>query len=207
MICKNRKFIFGVGTGRCGSVSLSILLNEQAGAAVSHEMSGHILPWKYNESLLDVLLTALKRRGCEFVGDVASFYLPYVGGIIERFPDSKFVCLKRDKELCVASLMAKHGQFNMFQDGVSPPNIWQSAAPTFPNTMTRKEATEAYYDLYYGMALALESRNPDRFKIFDTECLNTAAGVKSILDFCGFVEPDVIVGLRTNAILNGDVSR
>ncbi len=207
MIKTDKKLVFGVGTGRCGSVSLSILLNEQADASVSHELSGHILPWLYDESLLERVLEHILERSNGIVGDVASFYLPYVHRILEWFPDAKFVCLKRDRDLCIASLIAKHGKFNLYQDGVSPGNVWQTASPTFSSELSREEATAAYYDLYHEIAEDIESEHPERLRIFDTECLNTSDGVQSILDFCGFREPDIIVGLRTNQILNGGSSQ
>ena len=40
---KNKKIIFGLGTGRCGTMSLSKLLSHQKNSIISHELGG--LPW------------------------------------------------------------------------------------------------------------------------------------------------------------------
>ena len=194
----DKRLIFGIGTGRCGSVSLSTLLDRQASSNVSHEK--WLMPWECDYQLLNEHLSNITTGAGNsvVVGDVGSYYLPYVQEIIEQFPNTKFVCMKRDIRLCIDIMMVKHGRLNMFQDDDSPPNSWRPMNPTFPNSFTKRQAAAAYYDMYYKTAAELQSLYPDNLAIFDTECLNTEAGVASILKFCGYADPDIIVGLKAN---------
>ena len=71
--------IFGLGTGRCGTQSLSYLLNQQKEHKVGHEFLAHNLehgplPWEYDEDLIIKRLDTLKEHG--FTGDVALYFPP-----------------------------------------------------------------------------------------------------------------------------------
>ena len=44
-----KKIIFGLGTGRCGTVSLSHLLNEQSNAYFTHERP-FLMPWVFENT-------------------------------------------------------------------------------------------------------------------------------------------------------------
>ena len=92
----NKKLIFGLGTGRCGTVSLSELLNIQAGFAVTHE-SEPLLPWEFDKKAIEKKLEQLLQYEGAVVGDVAFYYLPYVEYILSGYANAKFICLKRDK--------------------------------------------------------------------------------------------------------------
>ena len=65
-----RRLVIGLGTGRCGTVSLSRLLNAQPDAQVRHELRPY-LPWAVDEALLARKLdidpeTALRRGTAKF---------------------------------------------------------------------------------------------------------------------------------------------
>ena len=95
----------GLGSGRCGTLSLSTLLDAQYQVNVTHER-GFRLPWNPVDYYLTLTLDSLfKQYMGAWVGDVAYWYLPYVERILQLYPDTKFVCLRRDREETIASQM------------------------------------------------------------------------------------------------------
>ena len=72
--------VFGMGTDRCGSASLSYLLNEQEGALVGHEL-GPVLPWDTKDQAgIQFRWEQLQHQSHLYpvVGDVGVYYLPYI---------------------------------------------------------------------------------------------------------------------------------
>ncbi|MBI2481815.1 MAG: hypothetical protein HYV60_25165 [Planctomycetia bacterium] len=85
-------------------MSLARLLEKQTNAHVTHELR-QLLPWDCDER--ETIVSARVVRLVEFagwlVGDVGSFYLPYLEQFIAIVPDIRIVCLKRDREAVVES--------------------------------------------------------------------------------------------------------
>jgi hypothetical protein len=143
------------------------------------------------------------RKG-QIVGDVASFYLPYVESVIEQVPDVRIVCLQRPREEVIAS-------FCLWLDSVHPlpTNHWAKLpAPgwyhepvytrIFPqyDIQDREEGIEQYWDDYYARADELVRRYPEHVRIFDWRaCLQTEAGQREMLSFCGFSSTQQIIAL------------
>jgi len=196
--------VFGLGTGRCGTKSLADLLDAQPGVSVSHECGGRILPWDLDGVGLDAVLKILNTFPGAVKGDVAFYYLNYVESILQRYPDARFVCLKRDKVGCVASLVAKHDSLgiNPLQPGVCEPSVWDRTMPDIDPDLDRLSSVCRYYDDYYSAAGLLVEKYPDSFRIFDTEALNTEHGVRDILDFCGVKIQNPVIGIKSNAMVN-----
>lgn len=201
----SRVVVFGLGTGRCGTSSLASLLDAQAGAYVTHEMSP-ILPWNVDAEAVESRVNALVDRGVDISGDVSSTYLPHVETILSVFPSAKFVCLERPKAEVVESFSAKTGQRNhwMNHDGRewTPDPVWDPAFPKFA-AKGKREAIEQYWDHYFAESRRLEREFPEAFRVFDLHRdLNSEDGVTSILDFVGVpngarrVKP----GIRENKI-------
>lgn len=198
--------IIGLGTGRCGTVSLATLLDAQPNVSVTHE-STPLLPWTISLRDLDDKLESLMHRNVRMAGDIAYYYLPYVEHIILRSPDVKFVCLRRAKEEVVRSYMVKTEGRNhwMVHDG----NDWTLDPkwdPTYPkfNATNKESAVSAYWDTYYEEVERLVKSHPTSVQIFDIEkSLNTAEGVNELLEFVGIPQSDRVlhVGHRGNALL------
>ena len=158
--------VIGLGTGRCGTVSLAHLLNAQTNAKVTHEAEP-LLPWRKDQARPDEVKTmrrmwqvadsreayALKRdrfnerlESFSLVGDVANFWLPYMPEIKRDFPGVKVVGLIRDMESYVDSAMRKTG-------GEDGPNFWGGHGgwsfvfPLFPGVPKRR-AIELYWGAY-----------------------------------------------------------
>ena len=103
----NKKVILGIGTGRCGTVSLSDLLNKQENASFSHELKIKLqkavdynapLPWEYDQKVFDRAWNSVLHYDGQYVGDVAMFWLPYLEKLFVMTEDVKVICLQREKE-------------------------------------------------------------------------------------------------------------
>lgn len=64
--------------------------------------------------------------------------------------------------------------------------------------MCLEDAIGQYYDDYYKKARSYELLYPDNVKIFDTSELNIENGVRSILEFVGVENPNIVVGIKKN---------
>ena len=188
-----KKVILGVGTGRCGTMSLSNLLNLQKNSNFTHELDQKDrLPWEINLDKFNHYLESIITREKSFVGDVSFYLLPYVHFVLEKFPDSKIIILQRDKEQTVSSYLKKvpkrnhwmpHRGFHWFLD----PN-WDPCYPKF-QAKTKKEAIAMYYDLYYETCKNLITQKPNNLFWIKTEDLNNEQRCLEMLEFCGFEEP------------------
>ena len=192
---KHSKIILGMGTGRCGTLSLAEVLNSQPGTLVTHE-EAPLLPWDHDpeSDLIARRFARMRRkRDAAFIGDIASFYLPYTEEIIAAEPDVRIICLKRDKESVIKS-------FCRWLDLVHPlpTNHWAKELPAgwhyepnwsriFPkyDIESREEGIARYWDEYNSRAESLEKRFPDQLRIVDIEQLNDEEGVSELLSFVG----------------------
>ena len=64
--------IFGIGTGRCGTQSLSNLLDQQKGHHLTHEYEGPI-PWELNPVAIKAHIQKLEANN--FTGDIGFYFL------------------------------------------------------------------------------------------------------------------------------------
>lgn len=215
---RKKKFVFGMGSGCCGTASLALLLNSQHNALVSHELAP-ILTWDTREgkNLMQFRYGQLDHQGhlYDLVGDVGLYYLPYIGFLMKSLTDVpqlkegydfKFVILKRDKDSVVKSFLAKfkrqrnnplqnHGDKSLKVDE------WDKAFPKYDD-LTLEQAISFYYYDYYTKAEAYANKFPDNVKIFDVGDLNTEQGVRSILEFVGVENPNVVVGIKKNVTVD-----
>ena len=233
--------VIGLGSGRSGTASLSKLLNSQTDAICFHEMNPSCVRFegtprpiintiqefqKIIEGEDPAMLTVDLSRGVaanayeklktmkkvRLIGDIAFYYLTYVEKIIEINDNVRFICLKRDKDLTVASWIRKSSlghwpskkiaerltslitrspyqeskNFWMEHDGTRyrPDPVWDKCFPKFPGP-SKKEAIAQYWDYYYHQADILAGNYPNMFRIVETETLNDRSVQVDLLDFCG----------------------
>ena len=167
-----QSIILGVGTGRCGTGSLAKVLNEQNEAVCSYE-EPPLLPWRAADAAL------LRERFARFrthakarlLGDVGSFYLPYLKDAIAVEPDIRIVCLRRPREEVVTSFCEW-----LDQTMPLPTNHWaRQPAPgwhhdanrtrTFPQyeTQNREEGIRRYWTSITGTPRNWRAATPSRF--------------------------------------------
>ncbi len=192
-----KNLIIGLGTGRCGTTSLARLLSLQPDSSFIHEgeftkdkYSHFLLPWNTDLVKLAEWKNKLKNFSGEsnFCGDVGSYFIQYVSAVLQKYPNAKFVCLKREKDQVIRSFMKKTRGRNHWMERIpwyqARDIIWDKIFPRF-DVSSKKEAIALYWNIYYVMASDFEKRFPENFKVFPTEFLNSVSGMNEILDFAG----------------------
>ncbi|NQY10974.1 MAG: hypothetical protein HRT71_15875 [Flavobacteriales bacterium] len=193
--------IFGIGTGRCGTQSLSDLLDRQTNHSMTHEFEGPI-PWEFSKDSIKDHIQLLKDNN--LTGDIGFYFLPYIEYIIaELDPNVRFPCLKRDRAQTIKSYDAKSGSRNFWKDHDGSKWVkddkWNIAYPNY-DTEDKLDAIGQYYDEYYSTADALVLKYPDNVKVFSVDDLNTTEGVEKILTFCSIENPIIEVSISANEL-------
>ena len=198
--------IFGLGTGRSGSTSLSFLLSLQEKTFSSHEYPP-LVDWKNDRKnvLFHLSRSLILLNTFNFVADVSHWWLPYVEFIIEKFPNSIFVCIQREKKETVSSFLrikgnGKKGTLNHWtpHDGKYwRHNNWDETYPKF-QTHSLQDALESYWDEYYSLSQNLERKFPNHFRIFNIKNLSSDKGQLEILRFCKFPNPKINLAVKKN---------
>jgi hypothetical protein len=189
------KIIVGIGSGRCGTLSLARLLSRQPDTVVRHECRP-VLPWdqaRAPHSIRDRFLKLMSLfPDARRVGDIASYYLPYVHDILDAFPDCGVACLKRPQDETIESFVKwverVHGpgvnHWSRDRSGLQS-NFWDGCFPKY-DTRDIREGIRRYWHDYYCRAEDLAARFPDNVRIFEMEgTLNEADGVRKLLEWVG----------------------
>lgn len=202
--------VIGLGTGQCGSSSLTELLRSQTGAHVTHEMPPR-LSWQGEPDRLPVHAARfeLLRDYYGLIGDCSHYWLPYADELAKQFEGIKFVILKRDREATVASFMkikgiagkAAKSAINHWIDHDGShfqKNIWDDVYPKYGEKDLEK-ALALYWDDYYAQCDALARRYPGQSKLVATESLGEPDCQVDLLAFCGVEDAKTVAGLHLNA--------
>ena len=205
----DRQLVIGLGTGRCGTTTLSVLLEAQSDSRFIHEgaIDGerHLVPWGNDEAAV-TWLRALEARTApaRWFGDVGMYFLPSVEVILSEWPTARFIVLRRARAETVTSFLKKTEGRNHWADhdgeGWMVDDKWDPCFPSY-SPRPKEEALKAYWDEYYHEAEMLTDRYPDSIRIWNIEVLNSVAGRKDILQFAGYSESQVVVedGYHANA--------
>jgi hypothetical protein len=176
--------VIGLGTGRCGTTSLTRLLMAQRGARVMHERA--MLPWVPDRRMLAAALADLLRGPAELSGDVSPLWLPYVEAVLETLPAARFICVVRDREATVRSFLS-HA---ILSNGrMATAEVRALRLPVFA-ARSLEQAVGMWWDAYRAEATRLAALLPARFRMWDVEALNDPAGIGEILSFIGIPEAD-----------------
>jgi hypothetical protein len=182
--------VIGCGTGRCGTKSLSKLIDDCQQALCTHERRP-ILPWAFSDVHLQARVHDLQRADSPVVGDVAYYYLPYLERLIEMIPDLKVVCLERDRQEVIDSYMQKTQGWNHWyeHDGKAwaYDPFWDATYPKYPIAY-KPDAIGAYWDEYHDTIRHTADQHPVNVRVMGTETLNTRAGQDTLFDFIGISE-------------------
>jgi len=204
------QLVLGIGSGRCGSLSLAKLLDGQAESAVTHE-TRPLFPWASGcrKALVTERIASLRRKSAKLVGDIASSYLPYVEEFVKQVPDIRIVAIRRDCEEVVASFCrwsdhAHSAPTDHWSEqpaaGLFHDPVWSTIFPKYP-TASREEGVRRYWREYYDTVDELQRRFPRNVRTFEmADVLNTIDGQRQLLDFVG-VKPSrqvFDVGIETH---------
>ncbi len=193
--------LIGIGTGRCGTVSLRELLARQSRTCVTHELQP--LSWTATSTQVFARLRELATRPFTVSGDVCFSYLPHVGELLED-PRVRVVAMRRDREATVRSYEAKVQDRNHWQrhDGTRwrIDAKWDRCYPKYDPALARRDALREYWQEYYATVDQLVAAHAERVRCFDLGALDNRRGVVAILEHCGIQERDrdVAVGIHRN---------
>lgn len=247
--------VIGLGTGRSGTASLAMILNAQHDSVCFHEMNPSVVRFHGTPrpvlNAIDefriilqggdpAMLTVDLSRAVaaqvydrlrqmprvRLLGDIAFYYLSYVDLIVERDPNVRFLCLRRDREETIESWMRyttidrsrseqladrlsswitrepyrESRNFWMEHDGTTwlKDPVWDKCFPKF-EARTKREAIGKYWDYYYETAEAIVRKRPEHFRIIDTKHLGSRDRQRDILDYCGIAAADQVL---TDAHIN-----
>jgi predicted O-methyltransferase YrrM len=211
--------LLGMGTGQCGTQLLAEILSRQPNTNVTHEQPP-LLSWSLALSpqderdrgaLIRNRLSRIRRTRRELtVGDVASFYLPYVEDAIAFDSTIRIVCLQRPRDEVVAAFcrfLDERAPFPINHwarecaTGWQHDPIWTRCFPQY-DTQDRAEGIGRYWDEYTTKAEELARRFPDNVRIWDTEVLTTEPGVREVLSFAGIPSANqvVVTGQRPTVV-------
>lgn len=210
--------VIGMGTGRCGTLSLTSVLNQQPNTKVTHEQPP-LLPWDspVRTSLIHERIRRMRSSRQErMIGDVASFYLPYVPDIVASEPDVRIVCLKRPREEVVQSfcqwldkvhpLPTNHWARRPTEDWHHEP-VWTRIFPKY-DSIDRETGIRRYWNEYYATAEELVRQWPGNIRIFEMrESLNTARGLSELLSFVGIPSDQQVLALDTKTHRSEDAPK
>jgi hypothetical protein len=202
----NRRLVFGLGTGRSGSTSLTELLILQHGIYASHEHRP-LIRWQGGDDgfLHNITRMRILSRHYKVVSDVAHWWLPRIETILAQYPDARFIIIRRDRAETVNSFHkikgeGARGSANhwMEHDG----SFWRKSNwdPTYPSFDANNiiEAIGMYWDAYYLLAEDKTNKYPSNVRIFDITALSDVAGQHEILTFAGIPNPVTVEKLHTN---------
>ena len=192
----NKQLIISIGTGRCGSVSLSKFLSAQDKVSVLHEgrldsqKIRKLIKWENDEgNLFEWLEFLLSLDGHKFVGDTGMYYLPYIERIIDKYPEVKIIVMERNKEEVVKSYIKKtKGRNHWFNhDGKEweKDDKWDPCYPKYDNS-NKQEALENYWEDYKNQTDNLILKFPEKIKKWTIQALNTTSGKNEILNFLNY---------------------
>lgn len=203
--------VFGMGTGRCGTTSLSKLLNSQKNSFVGHELFP-ILPWDPNKNVFEFKFHQLNHQShaYDIVGDVGMYYLPYVTSLIHSFKNShniKCIIMERNIDEVVKSYVEKfkiQGN-NPLQnhDGSRWKLVpdWDKAFPKYSTDLSLEDAISSYCNDYHKLSKILENTHSENVKIFNINSLNNKKEVYNLLDFVGIKDKNIITNIKENSSL------
>jgi hypothetical protein len=197
--------IFGLGTGRCGTLSLAKLLNSQQNSVITHEQFP-LLTWKVNNNsinLLDQRIKAYLQTPEIYTGDVCSVYLNYVKYIYNRLDKNvKFICLERDKQSNIDSWLKKTKNYNNWSIYSKGSRKYSKMFPKY-KIQNKKMCLETYWEEYKYISDTLSNTIPV-FRKYSTEDLNNELKINEILEFCSIKNPRILK-IKSNSTKNSTI--
>jgi len=196
--------VIGVGTGRCGTKSLTRLLSVQKSTFSTHERFGPQVRWDCPPNLWPYRLWLdTERNERDVVADIHFVWTSHIGTFLHWANNDnrkvRVVALKRDVDEVVDSYdkwkpNSDHWSFHGYRD--TKPDQWDKCYPTF-DTENKREGIRSFWHRVYN--IIDQYRSDKRVSLFRTEDLNKEKGVRNILEFVGYEDPKVEVGVKVKS--------
>jgi hypothetical protein len=213
------RVVLGLGTGRCGSTSLTGLIAGNGEGCATHENP----PLVYWPPLAVQLTFHFERfeilaRRFALVFDAAHWWLGAVDAFLDRFPDGAIIGLHRDPEACARSFLqikgAGPGTLNHWAppgNGLWRPNLWDPVYPTYAVPEGAASDPDAaklamirrYVADYSARLTTLAEQWPDRVLLVATESLGDGATQRKIFAFLGLAGTPAAAALNVGTVADG----
>jgi len=195
-----KKLIIGLGTGRSGTVSLTVFLDSQKKSFFVHEgaysqksifryIAGNYLPWQIDLIRFEEWYKNLRLASSDtkYYGDVCISLIQYLPYILEKEPGAIFICIEREKKKVVDSLMHATKGINYWdnKDRFKKFDFWGEIFPCIDGS-DKLDAIKKYWDLYHRTIVLLREKYPNSIHVFPIETLNSVSGRHEILDCVGY---------------------
>jgi hypothetical protein len=209
--------VLGIGSGRCGSTTLTYAMKRVSGACATHENPPSIY-WQPCEEQLSCHVERFRLLTQYFavVFDASYWWLNARERIFREFPQAKPIGLYRDTQSCVESFMAQKGSGKGSLNHWAPPDngIWATSTgdpclPSYPLPETsavdpdgaKRSMLERYVGEYNDALARLAESMPERVLLARTEELNSAETYARMSDFVGFElpRPEAALNVGTSA--------
>jgi hypothetical protein len=193
--------IIGLGSGRCGSTSLSKVLASIEDSCSTHE-SPPMIYWNPEDEQLNFHMRRFKLLAEFFplVFDASHWWLRATDRFFTEFPNGKAIGLHRDTQTCAQSFARVKGQGRgSLNHWVAPgndiwrTNYWDPAYPAYslpenanedPDT-ARAQLIVRYVEEYNNELFALRERLPEKVMLIRTEELALPTVQQKTFDFVG----------------------
>jgi hypothetical protein len=174
-------YVFGYGTGRCGTKSLAHLLGIQPGVTSYHEsMPLHWLPLPG----YDAAIQWLKSIRNDVVTATGYYWLKHIPQLLVDFQAPRFIHIWREKEEVVESFWEKKQK--TLQSKI-PDEEWFGIYP-FLDYPPTKDTVAKTWERYHYIAKKMRMLNPHTTYTLHMNDLNNMDKVSELLDFVGVPE-------------------
>ena len=195
------RLVIGLGSGRCGSTTLTHLITTLGNVCATHE-NPPMLYWSPEARQIATHLRrfALLRQYFPLVFDAAHWWLNAVPELVAAFPEVRFVGLVREEEATVHSFLTikgvGRGSWNHWVAPGSGPwrrSVWDFAYPHYPlpkltgpgDGRIKAGLVRRYVHEYNAAMTKLAAEAPDRMLTLRTEELGAVKARRRLYDFIG----------------------
>lgn len=196
------QFLFGIGTGRCGTGTVAKLVDNQKGISCSHE--GYYCPWERDIIAFYQSVIAMMQQEeliVTRIGNVGFYWKNYLREIFRDLFNPKVIVLKREKEEVVESFSSMYREKNYWSkpggknwDGREPQQTFLTLM--FPKyDLSKKDAIGQYWEDYYndGAIDYYLDKFPQNIILIRSEDLWAGEEAqRSIFEFLDISEEDMI---------------
>ena len=196
--------VLGIGSGRCGSTTLSAAFSGLPDVCATHENPPHIF-WEPLEEQVRFHLDRLRLLVDYFplVFDAAHWWLNIYQRVFAEFPKSNLIGLVRETEPCVQSFLKFQGRGSGSMNNWAPPEngVWRTAHwdPTYPKyavpagivadtdeaEMSKTMMITRYVTEYNQSLSVMAAAQSERVMLIRTEALNDPITAKRLRTFVG----------------------
>jgi hypothetical protein len=209
--------VLGLGSGRCGTTTLSYAMTGVAQACATHE-NPPMFYWRPLEAQLSFHIQRFRilRQYFAIVFDAAYWWLNSQPRILAEFSDAKVIGLYRETEACVESFMTQKGfgKGSLNHWATWPNDIWAASPgdPSLPSyeipptadsdpDAAKRAMLRRYVSEYNESLVRLAAAQPQRVLLVRTEDLSDPDSYARMSDFlgCELRMPSVSLNVGTSS--------